>query len=131
MVKYIFCICTFLIISFPNVPANNKESITYCTSEAEREFLEGVVIQAISHYRKALEILWIYRCSTALTERDVPLKLIEILTISLKQTGDCGIAVQYLKKFLNTHSDKRQASRVIREIILCNHSYDLALDSSF
>lgn len=108
-----------------------EDSISYYDSEAELFFLKGETQQAIQSYQKALDNYWRHRNAGNDLHVAQQLKLIEKLAVTLRQNGDCELALVYLQNVLQVDSEKKPVALILHEIIKCNNAWGKKISSNF
>jgi len=127
MHKHFFLICV-LILFYCKTCLSTQDSSQYYSNVAENHFLKGEIDSAIANYTKALDYSFRSDYKEANQSRKV-LKLVELLALSLRETGNCNRATDYLKKHLSLSSDKAMAAKAIAEILRCNSRWGIKLDA--
>ena len=113
------------VICYCQKTASAQDSLSYFTSDAENAFLDGRVADAVANYVKAIEYAG-NQINDDKTSKNL-FKLIELLTITLKETGNCNTAIDYYQKYLTPTTDKVSVAKALREIIKCNNSWEIIL----
>jgi signal transduction histidine kinase len=97
-------------------PFLQNDSFDALSQEAENAFLSGNITEARDLYIQALELDESLDNSEYKLNR---LKLIELLSLSLQQLGECDLVTKYLTPLLTEDVDKVAVSRAVREMIRC------------
>jgi len=128
--KTIFCLFFFSCFFGDSLSAHDQDSIALYDAIAEEHFFEGDIPTAINAYQRALTVYWQYKDSTQLSDINERIRLVERLTVTLRETGNCSLVLPYLKTCLRPSSDRALIARVIHEVIRCNQK-PLFLDTLF
>jgi len=124
---YLFVICCF---HGHSLSAHDQDSIALYDASAEEYFFNGDIPAAIHAYQRALTIYWQYKDSTYLEHINEHIRLVERLTVTLRETGNCSLAIPCLKTCLRPSSDRALIAKVIHEIIRCDQQ-TLVIDTLF
>jgi len=94
------------------------DSLDILPNLAENAYLEGDIPLASYHYQRALEL----ESKSLEINASRFLKNAELLSLCLKETGQCETVVKYILPFLNNTEVREPLSRVIHQTIKC-HAY--------
>lgn len=115
-----------LILIICGKGSTQTDSLKIYTGLAESAFLFGNIDRAASYYIKILDSPSIATHSDGYD----PIKIMELLSICLKSTGQCVTVEPYIHSYLNSQTDKASMARVISQIIRCNSIHSTQMNPS-